>query len=138
MGDANGNGRDPTNGRLLPGNRVAAGNKGSNPTARRMHELRRSILEAEGEENVRSVWVKLRELAAGGDVQAIRLYLEYAFGKPVQALEIGGPDGQAGDLAALTRIVLAALSAHPEARFKLAATLEGIDGESGPVDVPGA
>jgi hypothetical protein len=109
------------------GGRFAAGNKFSlgNANARRMHELRRALLESATPEAVREVGLKLVELARAGDVQAARLWLEHCCGKPVQAVELSGPDGAplGGDLETLRAVVLGALDRHPEARIAVAAAL---------------
>jgi hypothetical protein len=86
------NGRDPMTGRLLPGNRVAVGNRGSNSVARRAHELRQCLLEAVSPEDVLAVGRKLVELAKDGDVTAAKLWLEYVLGRPVQGVELSGLD----------------------------------------------
>src|SRR5215472_2385489 len=87
-------GHDPVTGRFAPGNRVAKGNS----IARRMHDLRQTILDATTAEQVAEVWDAVRKLALGGDVSAARLYIEQTIGQPVRAIELSGPDGTALDL----------------------------------------
>jgi hypothetical protein len=52
------------------------------------------------------------ELALAGDITAARLYLEYCVGRPVQALELSGPDGEklGGDPVADVERILETLS----------------------------
>jgi hypothetical protein len=115
---SNGAGRLPS-GRFALGNRLSPGN----PKARRMHELRSRLLAAAAPEAVVKVIRRMGELAEAGDVAAARLYLEYTTGKPVQALEVSGPDGEALSLVNLQAIVLDALRDHPAARVAVAARL---------------
>lgn len=135
MSEANGNGsgRDPMTGRALPGNRLSAGNRGSHPTARRMAELRAQFTECVTPEHLKGMYVSLTKMALGGDVAAIKLWLEYAIGKPVQALELSGPDGGSLglDVASLTRVVLVALAGHPDARLAVAEALGRVVDDGG-------
>lgn len=82
------NGGRDDRGRFTPGNQFGQGN----PAARRMHALRQTVLDSLTEDDVRQVTRKLLELALAGDTTAIRLVLEYAVGRPVQAIELSGPD----------------------------------------------
>jgi hypothetical protein len=118
------NGRSP-GGRFAPGNRFATGN----PNSRRMHDLRRVLLEAVGDDDIRAVVARLFEQAKGGDVQAAKLVLEYAVGRPAQSVELSGPDGAVLDLGRLGGEVLAALAGYPEARILVAARLRSLVGE---------
>src|SRR6478736_3466137 len=99
---------EPVNGRSdgrLPGGRFGPGNKAAlgNPNNRRMHELRAALLDAATPEQTAAIIRKMGEQAAAGDVPSARVYLDYVCGKPVQALELSGPDGEplGGDLATL-------------------------------------
>src|SRR3954468_11494102 len=76
-------------GKFARGNKLASGN----PVAKRMYELRRALLDAADAGTVQRVARKMGELAAGGDVAAARLYLEYTVGRVPQAIELSGPDG---------------------------------------------
>jgi hypothetical protein len=76
-------GREP-NGLFAKGNRLATGN----PQARRAAELRRVLRDATTDEDVRIVWKALTTAAAGGDVIAMRLFLEHTVGKPVTPVEV--------------------------------------------------
>ncbi len=98
-------------GRFGPGNRYGRGC----PVNRRMHALRRALVDAVEPERVAKVIDRLGELAEQGDVQAAKLLLEYAVGKPPRALELTGPDGEALGLGweRLTGAILGALAAIP-------------------------
>jgi hypothetical protein len=76
-------------GRFAPGNRFASGN----PNHKRMYELRAALLETATAARVQAVVAKLADLAEAGDIAAAKLFLEYAVGKPVQAIAISGGDG---------------------------------------------
>ncbi len=110
-------------GRFAPGNRFASGN----PQAKRMYELRRALLDSADPDRVKAVGLKMLELAESGDVMAARLILEYLLGKPPQALELSGPDGEplGMDLAKLQEAILGALARFPEARIAVAVALKG-------------
>jgi hypothetical protein len=112
------------NGRFAPGNNLAKGN----PHARRMHELRRALLDAVDPETVQDVTQKLAELARGGDVPAAKLLLEYVVGKPVQSVELSGPDGEplGIDFGSIQTSLLNALAPFPEARIQVAMMLRGL------------
>jgi hypothetical protein len=73
-----------TDGRFAPGNKLSRGN----PIHRKMHIMRRALLEAADTKSVKAVFTKLFDLALGGDVMVIRLYLEYCCGKPHQIIEL--------------------------------------------------
>ena len=115
------NGRH-VNGRFAPGNQAAVGNPGNT----RMKELRRALLECATEEKVKAVEESLHELAVGGDVAAAKVWLDHVVGKPLQAVEVSGPDGQGLGVEVLMTAVLAALAPYPEARLAVAARLKGV------------
>lgn len=122
-------GRQP-NGHFGKGNRAARGN----PVNRRMQELRRTVLDAEKPEDVADVFAKLRELAKEGDVAAIKLYLDTTIGRPPQALELTGADGEplGLDWSKLEGAILAALKPFgEEARFAVALALREVAVEPG-------
>jgi hypothetical protein len=104
-----------------PGNKAAAGNG----NARRMQEFRRRFLEAVDPETIPKLVEQLSAAALGGDFDATKLLLEYTVGKPSQALELSGPEGEPLGLnvGAITTIILGALAGpeHAEARVALAA-----------------
>src|SRR6516164_3129532 len=110
------NGRH-VNGRFAPGNQAAVGDPGNT----RMKELRRALLECATEEKVKAVEESLHELAVGGDVAAAKVWLDHVVGKPVQALEVSGPDGQALNLPSIVSTIMIALGDDPAARVKVAA-----------------
>ena len=70
-------GRD-ARGRFSPGNLGGTGN----PFARRMAELRRILLEAVTDENMRIVAEQLVIRAMAGKLEAIKLLFQYVLGKP--------------------------------------------------------
>jgi hypothetical protein len=57
--------------------------------------------------------------------------LEFVIGKPPQALEVSGPDGQAPVMEVVTTAVLVALAPYPEARLAVAARLKEVGRVSG-------
>jgi hypothetical protein len=117
------NGRTP-GGRFALGNAFARGN----PNTRRMHELRHALLAAVRPEDVQAVGAKLLELARAGDIQAARLWLEFVVGKPSQAIELSGPEGEPVglDWDRLQTTLLTALTRFPEARVEVAMALRGL------------
>lgn len=120
MSEHNGNGRDPMTGYFAPGNKLAKGN----PNARRMHELRKSVLEAGSPEDIQAVIRKMAEMGRGGDVMAARCYLEYVVGKPVQAVELSNADGAGIELTSVVATIMVALGDDPAARTKVAAAFQ--------------
>jgi hypothetical protein len=115
-------GRDPMTGRVLPGNTIAAGNKGANPLARRMTELRRLAVEATTEAEVAAVFEKLLGLGLQqGDVAALKVWLEYKVGRPVTQVELTTDDGQTVSATVVMTSVLAALGDFPDARIAVGA-----------------
>jgi hypothetical protein len=121
MSENNGNGRDPTNGRMQPGNRLSVGNRGGNPVAKRMNELRSMVVEAEAPENVLAAFRKLRDVAMTGDVAGLKLYLEYVCGRPPQTLEVSTPEGKGVDLTMVAAIVMEAVGDDQNIRQRIAA-----------------
>src|SRR5689334_20040804 len=69
------------NGRFLPGNRGGPGN----PHAKKVAQLRSALLETVTPEDMRTIVLKLVEMAKGGDLPAIRELLERTLGKRVEA-----------------------------------------------------
>ena len=76
-------GKDPATGKFLPGNRCGRGN----PHYRRLAANRTAFLEAAGPEQVKALAAKLLEKALAGDVEAARLVLGYAIGRPQPAAD---------------------------------------------------
>jgi hypothetical protein len=111
-------------GRFAPGHQFAKGN----PNARRMYALRKALLDSAGPDDVRRVGKKLLDLAEGGDVAAAKVWLEYTVGKPPQALELSGPDGEplGVDWPRLQAVLLGALGRYPEAKVAVAVALRGL------------
>lgn len=72
------NGRD-SNGRFLPGNRLAKGN----PAARRAQSLRFALMRAVTPAELTEIVKKLIQLAIAGDVQAAKLILDRVLGPAV-------------------------------------------------------
>lgn len=101
------------NGRFTLGNLYSKGN----PFARRLGALRSAFLNAVTDADVTAVARKLAELAAAGDVQAAALFLSYAVGKPLSAVN---PD-------ALDLNEFALLDAAPTASRVCANLLDTVD-----------
>jgi hypothetical protein len=76
------NGRDGQ-GRFVRGNPGGPGN----PYYRRQAELKRQMLASVTDEDVQSVMQVLLGLARGGDLAAIKLFLEYTVGKPAKEVD---------------------------------------------------
>jgi hypothetical protein len=76
------------NGRSLPGNQAAKGNT----VYRKLCAMRRAVLEAVTEEEMAALSRKLYELAIDGDLEAAKLLLLYAVGKPAPAVDPDGAD----------------------------------------------
>jgi len=83
----NGEGRQ-TNGQFKAGNRIAAGN----PIARRQFELRTRLDELTTDQDDVEVWTTIKRLAKAGDPVGLKLFTEYRWGKPAQALEVISQD----------------------------------------------
>ena len=92
-----------------------------------MQELRRVLIGCVTEEEIRAMGrLLLKRFAEEGDLASGKLLLEYACGKPTQAIELSGPNGQPLGIEVLMTAVLAALAPFPEARLAVAATLKSI------------
>jgi hypothetical protein len=72
-----------------PNDRFAKANPGApgNPFARRVAALRQAAVAAITPDAVQAILAKMTELALGGDVQAAKLVLSYAIGKPGAAAD---------------------------------------------------
>jgi hypothetical protein len=142
MGDANGetvrpvtNGRAP-GGQFGPGNRYGRGN----PNALKMFEYRQAMLGAVNPEIVEKVTKRLAIKALEGDLDAIKVFLDYCVGKPPAALELSGPDGAplGVELAGVEAAILAALEPFGSgARFAVAAALRGVVVDAGRAESTG-
>lgn len=76
-------GRDPSTGRFVPGWKGGTGN----PQAAKVARMRATILEAIGVDDgarLKAVIAAMLDKAESGDVQAARLVVEYAIGKPLE------------------------------------------------------
>jgi hypothetical protein len=104
------------NGYFAPGNRIARGNPGN----RRMAELRKALLECATPERVAAVEKTLYTAAVGGDIAAIRVWLEHMVGRPVQAVEVSTPEGQSLDVAMVAAVALEAIGDDQGARLRVA------------------
>jgi hypothetical protein len=85
-----------SNGERLRDGTFGKGNtfgRGGNPYLRRIHQLRSKLLDCTTEEDIEQLIATLRRLSLGGDVAAVRTWLEYALGKP-RAVALSGPDGE--------------------------------------------
>lgn len=113
-----------SDGRFAPGNRAALGN----PLNRRMQALRKALLDSAEPDDVRRVGKRLLALAEEGDVQAAKVYLDFLIGRPAQAIELSGPDGEplGVDWERLQTVLLTSLSRFPEARLAVVMALKGL------------
>jgi hypothetical protein len=119
----NGNGRHD-GGRFATGNSFGKGN----PQLKRMHALRRVLLDSVDDGSMREVAEKLTSLARGGDLDAIKILLSYTIGRPPQSIALTGPDGEAlgMDWSAVQGTIMGALASFPEARLAVALKLKGM------------
>lgn len=78
----------PTGGRGPDGHFVR-GNRGGtgNPHAKQVAKLRSALIHTITEEDVQNITRKLRDQALAGDLDSIRLLLDYTVGKPGKALD---------------------------------------------------
>lgn len=74
--------RDAT-GKFLPGNQAGKGN----PFARHVAKLRKSLMDAVGEDEIRMIVEKLIELAKSGDLGAAREVLQRTLG-PAESVDV--------------------------------------------------
>jgi hypothetical protein len=81
--------------------------------------LRRAWLAAATPERVEALADKLFELALTGDVQAARVWLEHVIGKPLQAVEVSGPDRAPLKLSTIVAVINEFIP-DPETRYALA------------------
>ena len=75
-------GKDPATGRFLPGNKLGKGN----PHFRQLASNRTAFLQAVGPEQVRQLVARLLRQALAGNLDAARLLLAYAVGRPAEAV----------------------------------------------------
>jgi hypothetical protein len=126
--------------RRTPDGRFATGNGfgRGNPHLRRVHALRARLLEVVDEDAVGRLGRKLLELAEGGDLEAAKVLLAYALGKPPASVALTGPEGEplGPDWGRLQSTILGALGAFPEARVAVALELRRLadDDADGPTD----
>jgi hypothetical protein len=134
MSESTTNGERHLDGKFAIGNRVAEGNVGN----RKMKSLKKAFLDACDEQQVRVLARQLLKRALEeGSVPAARLWLEYALGKPPQAIELSGPDGQALGVRVVLAAVLQALTPFPEARLAVAGCLKELpQAQDAPPDEP--
>jgi hypothetical protein len=124
---AGADGRNTMNGRFAAGNRYGGKSPGS-PVARRMGELRRAVLDATTEDQVRAAFEKLREVAMTGEVPALSLYLAYAMGKPTETVAISTGGVPAIGLSAIAAAVMEAIGDDGRMREKVAAAFARLGG----------
>jgi hypothetical protein len=79
-----GNGRDPTTGRFLPGNRLSKGHDFN----RRLSEWRGAVSSAVSGEDLAAVIKALVKAAKAGDVAAATLLFRYTLGVPTQSFVV--------------------------------------------------
>jgi hypothetical protein len=84
-------GKDPTTGKFLPGNQCGRGN----PHYRKLAENRAAFLEAVSPTQVKALAGRLLAQALAGDVDAARLVLAYAVGRPQAAVDPDAADRDA-------------------------------------------
>lgn len=108
-------------GYFAKGNRLAKGN----PNNKRMYEIRRMFLDAVDTEAVAMAARRLCAMAQLGDLDAIKILLDYAIGKPPASLELSGPEGEPLDvnIGKVQAVIIKALAPYPEARVRVAAAL---------------
>ncbi len=123
---------DAATGRFVVGNKASVGHR--NPNARQAAALRSAILLATTPESIATTMTKLFALAQSGNVDAARLVLDRAIGKPRQ--ESPDPPGAefelppvrtSADCFEATQAILAAVSSgalSPESAAKVAAVVE--------------
>jgi len=83
-GNGEGGGERGSNGRFLPGNRMAAGHRSSH--GEQVALLRRALFEKVTPEEIEGVIVALLAAAKDGDVSAAKLMLAYLIGEPAASL----------------------------------------------------
>jgi hypothetical protein len=131
------NGRDSRTGRFTTGNPGGAGN----PNLKRVHALRNMLLAKVTDADFDEVLEKLIGMAKGGDLDAIKELLNRLLGRPVAAVEVSGPDGEAlgVNLADVQLAVWESLKDEPAARQKVAAGLRKLaqKGTNGPAHLDG-
>lgn len=120
------NGRD-IRGFFTAGNTIGRGN----PSNKRMAALRRALWDCGTPERVAAIEKTLYEAAVGGDVAAIKVWLEHMVGKPIQALEVSGPEGQTLSVPKIVNVIMSVVGDDQETRVKLAQAFK----EMGAVDV---
>ena len=110
-------GRDPETGQFLRGHKFAVG---GDPTAAAASKLRQALLDAVTEEDVREVWRALTDAAKGGDVAAIKVWLDRLYGRAVQPVvaelldHLPPPPMTAEDEAIAARIAASRLGRYAE------------------------
>jgi len=93
-----------------------------------MYELRQAMLDAATPEILKSLTKVLAKAALEGDVAAAKVFLSYAVGQPIQAIELSGPDGEAlgVDWGKVQSAISAALAPFgPEAKLAVAVAIRG-------------
>lgn len=112
-------------GQFAPGNKLAAGNR----QARRQHEHRMQFLDAIAEGTIPALARQIQVKALQGDLDCMKILLDYTLGKPAQAVALTDSDG--GPLGVnfnqVTAIVLDALAGDPAKRIEVARRLMELD-----------
>lgn len=86
---ANGSSGRDTRGRFAPGNKGGPGN----PHAAKVARLRKALVGAVSEKDVRALAKDMVREARAGNVQAAKLLLSYLLGPPKVDVEVSGPGG---------------------------------------------
>ncbi len=137
-------GRNSETGTLLPGHRISVGNRGGNPNAKRMAELKQALIACGTVEDVQKLYAALMAAALDGDVPAAKLLLDHLVGRPTQPIEVTGtgPAPVQTDIRALVAIIHEE-TPDPEMRLRIARRILQLGQQTevnadGPVDGNGA
>jgi hypothetical protein len=118
------NGRAP-GGTFAPGNKFGRGN----PSIMKMHALRNAMLDAVPMDRLKVIIERTVQLAEGGDLEAVKILLAYAIGKPPATVLLAGPEGEpiGLDWSKVQAAVLAALAPFgADAKIAVALALRGV------------
>jgi hypothetical protein len=114
------------NGTFSKGHRFG---KGGNPYHKEQARLRAVLYERVSDEDFREMVERQVELAKGGDKVAFKILVEHLIGKPIQAVQLSGPEGEKLEGVSIADVQLAvieALSRHPQARAEVAEAFKSL------------
>jgi hypothetical protein len=122
---SNTTGRDPNTGMFRPGHTLSRGNNGGNPNVRRQAEYKRALISCGSEEDIQKLYATLTKAALDGDIPAAKLLLDHLVGRPVQSVELSGPDNEPArvELSTLVAVIMSAVGDDMQARVKIASAL---------------